>query len=291
MTNSPTQIAIGDCAQLACLFEVTAPKAGNVRPGREFADLRCIDFWESAAAIKPILEQAPSQGVGQTVLKAIQATRAVVSSNTNLGIVLLLAPLAAVPRDQSLRAGIGSILKASTVQDSRQVFDAIRLVKPGGLGRVSDQDVVSEPTLPLRQIMALAADRDLVARQFAHDFEDVFDYGVPALLDGFQRFGNHGDAIVFTQLTILSRFGDSLILRKRGPDEAAIARTMAQGVLDAGWPKAESGREAFEAFDAWLREFGNARNPGTSADLVTACLFASFRDNVIAFDSPFDLDS
>jgi triphosphoribosyl-dephospho-CoA synthase len=279
MTNSPTQIAIGECARLACRFEVTAPKAGNVRPGREFADLRCVDFWESAEAIKPIFEQAPSQSVGQTVLEALQATRAVVSSNTNLGIVLLLAPLAAVPRDQSLRAGIGSVLGVLKVEDSRQVFEAIRLVKPGGLGRVSDQDVVAEPTLPLRQIMALAAERDLVASQYANDFEDVFDCGLPALLDGFQRFGNLQDAIVFTHLTFLCSFGDSLILRKRGREEAASARAMACGVLNAGWPTTESGREAFEAFDAWLREFGNARNPGTSADLVTACLFAEFREN------------
>ncbi len=202
-----------------------------------------------------------------------------VSSNTNLGIVLLLAPLAAVPRHQSLRGGIGNVLNALTVEDSRQVFEAIRLVKPGGLGRVSDQDVVAEPTLPLRQIMALAAERDWVARQYANDFEDVFDCGLPALLDGFRRFDNLDEAIVFTQLTLLSRLGDSLILRKRGLEEAAAARDMAKGVLDAGWPTTHLGREAFETFDAWLREFGNARNPGTSADLVTACLFAEFREN------------
>src|SRR4051794_26068846 len=111
------QLSIGECARLACIYEVNARKAGNVRPGRDFADLCCDDFRQSASAIAPIFERAETQSVGQTALAAIQATRAVVSSNTNLGIVLLLAPLAAVPRSVTLRAGIGKVLADLTVED------------------------------------------------------------------------------------------------------------------------------------------------------------------------------
>ncbi len=101
------------------------------------------------------------------MLDAIRATRRVVATNTNLGIVLLLAPLAAVPRDNRCAQGIPAVLDALTVEDARDVFAAIRLASPGGLGQAAEQDVADEPSLPLRQIMALAADRDLVARQYA----------------------------------------------------------------------------------------------------------------------------
>jgi triphosphoribosyl-dephospho-CoA synthase len=152
------------------------------------------------------------------------------------------------------------------------------LAKPGGLGHVPEEDVFGEPTLPLRQVMALAADRDLVARQYANDFHDVLDVGVPALIEGQSRFQTLEQAIIFTQLTMLSHYRDSLILRKRGADDADQARRLAEEVLKAGWPDTASGRDAFAAFDVWLTEQGNGRNPGTSADVVAACLFAALRD-------------
>lgn len=266
----------GQCVNLACLWEVTARKAGNVHRGRDFAGLHFTDFLASAAAIAPVFERADRQSVGATALQAIQATRALVSTNTNLGIVLLLAPLAAVPRSQFLRSGVEAILAALDIEDTRQVFAAIRLAEPGGLGKVAAEDVAAEPTMPLRAVMALAAERDLVARQYANGFQEVFDVGVPALMVACTRLGNLEDAIVFTQLTLLAQFPDSLILRKRGPHEADQARFLARVVLDRGWPNTHSGQAAFADFDTWLCD---GRNPGTSADLVTACLYAVLRDN------------
>jgi triphosphoribosyl-dephospho-CoA synthase len=274
--------SLAECVRLACVWEVTAPKAGNVHPGRDFADLRFADFLLSADAVAPVLGRAPDQPVGQTVLEAIQATRRVVSTNTNLGIVLLLAPLVAVPGPLSLRAGLPAVLAALSVEDSRQVFAAIRLARPGGLGQASAQDVRDEPTLPLGQIMALAADRDLVARQYVTGFGDVFNLGVPALLDGLQRLGSRNEAIVFAHLTLLSELSDSLIARKRGVEEADEARRLAAAVLRAGWPRTAPGKAAFAVLDAWLTAAGNGRNPGTSADLVTAALFVALRENWIS---------
>jgi len=281
------ELSAGQCAHLACVWEASACKAGNVHRGRDFADLAFTDLLASAAAVAPVLDRAAGRSVGQTVLDAITATRALVSINTNLGIVLLLSPLAAVSRSQSLRQGIGSILAALDSSDAGRVFAAIRLARPGGLGKVSAQDVADDPTLPLQQVMALAADRDLVARQYANDFQDVFEVGVPALLEGLGRFGNLEQSIVFTQLTFLSRYRDSLILRKRGGEEADQAQAMAQGVLQAGWPKKDTGRTAFAAFDSWLTALGNKRNPGTSADLVAACLFSALREKQIQLPMTF----
>src|SRR5262249_23725291 len=158
----------------ACIVEATARKPGNVHRLRDFADLSYPDFLLSAAAIAPVLESAPSRGVGATVLEAVRATRDVVATNTNLGIVPRLVPLASVPDGSDLRRGVESVLEGLTVEDARSVFAAIRLANPGGLGKADSQDVADEPTMPLRSIMALAAARDGVARQYALGYPDVF---------------------------------------------------------------------------------------------------------------------
>jgi triphosphoribosyl-dephospho-CoA synthase len=284
-------MTLGECVQRACVWEATARKAGNVHRSRDFARLRYTDFLTSAAAIAPVFDRADRQSVGQTVLDAIRSTRALVATNTNLGMVLLMAPLAAVPASQSLRDGVPAVLAALNVEDARQVFAAIRLAEPAGLGHVAAEDVSGEPTLPLRQIMALAAERDLVARQYAKDFQDVFELGIPALLDGRQRLGNLEEAIIFTHLTFLAQFPDSLIARKCGKEEADEARRLALRVLEAGWPETASGQTAFAALDSWLTALGNARNPGTSADLVAACLFAALREKWITDASFFTRQS
>lgn len=279
--------SLGQCVRLACVWEATARKAGNVHPGRDFPNLSFADFLASAEAIAPVFERAGHESVGQTVLDAVRATRAVVATNTNLGIVLLLAPLAAVPRWQTLAEGVPAILAALDVEDARRVFAAIRLANPGGMGKVAAEDVDAEPTLPLREIMALAAERDMVARQYVNCFREVLGVGVPALVLGLNRFGNLEEAIIFSQLTFLAEFPDSLIARKRGMEEADQARCHALRVLQAGWPDTTAGRDAFAQFDGWLTALGNARNPGTSADLVTASLFAALRESRIAPSVPF----
>ena len=265
----------------ACMWEVSARKAGNVHPHRAFSDLNIDDFLNSALAIAPLFADAGRQQVGGLVLRALQATRRVVHTNTNLGIVLLLAPLAVGRRDRPLGQAVVEVLENLTVEDSRQVYEAIRLAQPGGMGQVAEEDVHRAPTLPLRQVMALAQKRDLIACQYVNGFQEVLHEGLPALLHGLNEWGNLEDAIVGTHLELLAHHPDSLIVRKCGIAMAEDASRRAQGVLNAGWPLSEAGQQAFAAFDAWLCEDGNRRNPGTSADLVTACIFAALRDNEI----------
>src|SRR3954447_13466350 len=115
MNYLPDPLPIGAAATLACLYEVTARKPGNVYPGADFDETTSYAaFVASAVVIGPIIEQTPAVGVGQTVLDAVRATREAVGTNTNLGTLLLLAPLAAVPRDTSLEAGIGKTLDGLT---------------------------------------------------------------------------------------------------------------------------------------------------------------------------------
>ena len=95
MADSVPSLSIGQCATMACMLEATAAKPGNVHRGADFDDLTYLDLLMSGVAIAPAMEAAASgTSVGKTILDAVRATRAVVDTNTNLGIVLLLAPLA-----------------------------------------------------------------------------------------------------------------------------------------------------------------------------------------------------
>jgi triphosphoribosyl-dephospho-CoA synthase len=266
---------VGLWAQVACVWEATARKPGNVTRFHDFEDATYLDFVLSAAAIAPVMATASQRRVGQTVLEAVRATRQVVRGNTNLGIVLLLAPLAAVHPGDDLRAGVGKVLSALDVEDCRRVYEAIRLAAPGGLGKVTEQDVAGEPTHSLREAMALAAGRDMVARQYANGFAEVFDDGVPVLTEGLTQTGSLEGAIIATHLHLMARHPDTLIARKCGLEVAEEAARRARQVLDLRWPSRREGWAAFGELDAWLRAPGHARNPGTTADLVTACLFAA----------------
>jgi triphosphoribosyl-dephospho-CoA synthase len=286
---------IGLWAQVACVWEVTARKPGNVTRFHDFEDTTYLDFVLSAAAIAPVMAAACQRRVGQTVLEAVRATRQVVRNNTNLGIILLLTPLAAVPQGDDLRAGVGRLLANLDVEDSRRVYEAIRLAAPAGLGKVEDQDVSQEPTTPLREVMMLAADRDLIARQYADSFAEVFDDGVPALVAGLEQTGSLEGAIIAAQLVLMARHPDTLIARKCGRIVAEEAAQRARQVLDAGWPQQREGRNSLDTLDSWLRAEGHSRNPGTTADLVTACLFAALRQGQItlpcAHPWPAEFDS
>lgn len=276
----------GRLAQLACVLEVLAPKPGNVHRNLDLPDLHLFDFLASALAIEEPLDRASVDGVGAAVEGAIESTRRLVSTNTNLGIVLLLAPLAAVPEGVDLREGVASVLSATTVDDARSVYRAIRRAQPGGMGSVPEQDLADEPTLPLRDVMALAADRDLVARQYTNGFREVFDDAQPALRRSLALGHRLESAIIGAHLTLLSRHPDSLIVRKAGNAAAEDVSRRARELLDAGWPDAPDSAARLEAFDRWLRDPCRRLNPGTTADLVTASLYASLRDGTIPLPHP-----
>lgn len=271
----------GALAQVACLLEATARKPGNVHRFRDFSDSHYLDFGLSALAIGPALDRARAVGVGAAVLAAVVATRALVATNTNLGMILLLAPLAAVPDGEPLAPGVERVLAATTVDDARHVFDAIRRAGAGGLGTAPEQDLGAEPTVTLRDAMRLAAGRDSVARQYASGFEDVLGLALPRLSAALGAGAPLETAIVSTHLNVLARLPDTLIARKRGRAEAEEASRLASAVLARGWPRDPSGVRLCVEFDRWLRAEGHARNPGTTADLVAAALFAALRDGLI----------
>ena len=290
MIGTPPPIDIGALAQLACLLEVNAPKPGNVSPRGDFDDTTYDDFVASSAAINTALGTAGSRPLGKTILLAIEATRAVTATNTNLGIVLLFAPLARAAAAitsggnwtdrriidrQRLRRALADVLVSTTVDDARHAYAAIRLASPGGLGSTSQQDVAAEPTIPLTEAMRLAADRDGIAREYVTDFHATFELGAPAL-DAAHRDGlDWSDAIVETFLTLLATYPDTHIGRRADADLAAIVSAQARDALGAGGVRSPSGRAAIERMSIALRGERNRANPGTTADITAAAIFVS----------------
>ncbi|AMV24671.1 triphosphoribosyl-dephospho-CoA synthase [Gemmata sp. SH-PL17] len=275
----------------ACVWEATSRKVGNVHRFADFADTSYLDFVLSAGAIMGTLGNAAStRRVGETINFAVRHVREAVGTNTNLGIILLLAPLAStweVTNVPEGRAELSRLLARLSIEDAQQVYQAIRIAKPGGLGDAPEQDVRDEPTVTLLEAMKLAADRDMVARQYANDFADVFDFGVPAFLDALARFGSVEAAIIDSQLRWLAQYPDSLIARKNGPAVAEDVQKRAAEVLRLGGIATPDGRAAGVVLDKHLRSDGNKLNPGTTADLITACLFVALRENKVTPSAPF----
>tara|TARA_R110002072_G_scaffold287242_2_gene452724 strand:+ start:72000 stop:72893 length:894 start_codon:yes stop_codon:yes gene_type:complete len=272
-------VNLQECVHRACLLEATSRKPGNVHPGESFEHIAYEDFVASAEAIAPVLARAADIGVGRSILDAVRATRAVCEHNTNLGIILLLAPLTAVPLDTTLSEGIPGVLSGLTQEDAAYVFEAIRLAQPRGLGSADSEDVsTSSPTGTLTEVMTLASSRDAVAKQYASGFETVLEFGVSSLIASGRFEEDWEQTIVHLHLSLLARDGDTDIARKCNSIDAREVVRRARSVLRAGWPMAMEGRMRIREFDRWLRAKGSQRNPGTTADLVTAGVFAVLRD-------------
>jgi triphosphoribosyl-dephospho-CoA synthase len=272
----------GFLAEAACILECSAPKAGNVHKARDFADATYEEFIASAKAIAAAMSRARSNGVGWTVLEAVKRTRWAVGKNTNLGIILLLSPLAAVdPECSDFKKGVQEVLDRLSVEDCKLAYEAIRLANPGGLGSTTEQDVRSQPEISLLEAMKIAADRDLIAYEYASGYRNVFDFASPAIGQRLEQCGSIETAIVGAHLQLMACLPDSLIARKRGRAEAELAASRAKRVLDLGWPDVRA-KEAFEEFDHWLRSEGSSRNPGATADLIAAALYVLLKKGRVA---------
>jgi triphosphoribosyl-dephospho-CoA synthase len=272
------------CAYLdACTMELRALKPGNVHVHAAGHGMTAADFERSAeVSVEPLT--ATAMPVGRRIRDAVAATRAAVGCNTNLGIVLLAAPLIAAAETAAcggLRPALATSLAQLTVADAVLAYEAIRLAAPAGLGAAPDQDVAATPDVDLRQAMMLAAGRDRVARQYANDYADVFDVGVA----GLARAGRAGAApdwaTSLTYLDFLVAFPDSHVQRKHGKAAAERVRKEAVELRRAvGSRPREDAMAALLAFDRRLKSAG--LNPGTSADLTVASLLAAKCEDMLA---------
>jgi triphosphoribosyl-dephospho-CoA synthase len=259
--------------QLACLLEVSAAKPGSITPAHDFADTTYADMVRSALALGPVF--APNRvlrrSVGELIADGVEATAQVAPANTNLGIVLLFAPLAraAVTRqaDEPLRSAVERTLARLDVEDAVAAFAAIARANPGGLGEAPEHDVRAPARVSLREAMAAAAHRDSIASEYATRYSIVFDTGMPLLDDALRRGLSTLDAIVSLHVGLLASHPDTLIERKAG---AAAARAVTGAAREV-----RAGTRPLAAFDASLRGADNRLNPGTTADLVAGTLLAA----------------
>jgi triphosphoribosyl-dephospho-CoA synthase len=280
MPRRPDTVA--GAAQLACVLEASAEKPGNITPSHDFADTSYEDMLRSGIALGPELGRAGERGVGETVLAAVRASRQAAGANTNLGIALLLAPLArAALTDVPLRERLGEVQGALTVDDARAAYAAIRLAGAAGLEERVEHDVRDEPGVTLREAMAVAAQRDTIAAEYVSDHAVTFELGLPVLAGALNDGLPAREATVELALRLLAAVPDTLIARKRGPEAAESVSEGARAVLATGGVRAAAGRTALAAFDASLRRDGHALNPGTTADLVTAVLFVALLEGVL----------
>lgn len=240
------------------------------------------DFAQSAAVAAPAIA-ALEPGVGGRVLKAVRATQRAVGQNTNLGILLLCAPLAEAflveAAQPDLRSATCRVLEQLDLADARAVFAAIRLANPGGLGRAARYDVSEEPTVGLIEAMRSAADRDRIAWNYACGFADIFDRGLPwwRRAQALGREPVHACTEVY--LAFLASIPDTHIARKHGAAVAEAVRQRAEPLSRAFGAAANpsSLTAALLAFDAELKAAGI--NPGTSADLTVATVFAALLED------------
>ena len=272
------------CFVRACELDVAVRKPGNVSQASPGHGMQAAMFLASAqAAAGPLFTSG--RRVGERVEGAVAATLAVAGCNTNLGIVLLCAPIALAIEQQpragtpaALQAAMATVLDGLDLDDARAAYRAIAQAQPGGLGTAPAQDVRAAPSVDLRSAMALAADRDFIARQYRDGYADLFDlaFRPPLVLAWPAASDGPPDAATVAgvqrlYLACLSRFADAHIVRKHGEAVAQTVMTAAQG-----WrARAEAGAvlDADPAFIAWDIALKAARiNPGTSADATVAAL-------------------
>jgi triphosphoribosyl-dephospho-CoA synthase len=265
----------------ACLAELDALKPGNVHRYANDPRMSIADFETSARAAAPAIAM-PMIAVGTRIRLGVEATVNVVGHNTNLGIVLLAAPLASAALDPGpgdLRGKLAKVLAGLTVEDAVEAYAAIRCAGPGGLGQAPRHDVGAEPAVTLLEAMVEAEARDRIAWNYTHDFADIFITGLPALDRALSRRPSLPLATTVVYLGFLGSIPDTLIARKFGTGQAEQVRQdaaiLAKALVEAADPDALV--PDLMMFDRALKERG--LNPGTSADLTVATLFAaSLRD-------------
>ncbi|MFK7794211.1 MAG: triphosphoribosyl-dephospho-CoA synthase [Gammaproteobacteria bacterium] len=267
--------------QQACLLELRALKPGNVGYHSSGHGMSVQQFELSAqASAEPLFSIC--DGVGKRVLKAVNATHDAVAENTNLGIILLVAPIAETliqsGHSLKLRNNLANVLADLSVEDAKYCYQAIQVAMPGGMGEVDDQDISMEPSVTLLEAMRLSADKDRIGYQYTNTFSDIFEHNLPIYREYQQKWGSQEWAATAVFLSQWLRVPDSLIIRKKGLLKAReisdMIAPLANQVLASRDPTDHI--SGLLSLDSELKDVGI--NPGTTADITVATLFVAMLD-------------
>jgi len=270
--------------QQACEMELQAFKPGNVSVYADGHDMTVADFRISAKVSADALCNR-GYSLGEKIYYAVQATKTAVACNTNLGIILLCAPLiqamSEIKPGVSLRQALHQVLITTTIDDADWVFKAITLAAPGGLGHADNQDVSEQPSITLIEAMRLASHKDRIALQYVSDYQDIFDFAVPIHYNAIIKSIPPEWAVVSVYAALLSHFPDSHIERKYGKQYSElVANRMSK--VSSELSKAGMPEQILPLLYSVDQEFkAKGLNPGTMADMTVATVFTVFLEEVI----------
>ncbi len=309
MMISPEQL--GELYRQACEVDVQAFKPGNVSVYSEGHDMTVADFRLSAkVSSEPLCN--PDYSLGEKIYYAVKATREAVGCNTNLGIILLCAPLiqaigqttawadillpakSAFPTSlwvtqddcmdaggrATLRQAVSKVISDTTIEDADWVFKAITLASPGGLGSSDQQDVNEKASVTLLEAMEIASAKDRIALQYLTGYKDIFNFAVLRYTEGFNRWGDRNWAAAAAYVDMLSQFPDSHIERKYGDQYSErVATKMAR--LSEELSKTDNPEQIKPLFFSLDQELKlDGINPGTTADMIVATVLTAFLEEL-----------
>lgn len=267
----------------ACRLEVRTLKPGNVHIFAAGHRMTVADFDLSADVSAPFIAD-PGLSVGDRVLKAVEATFAAVATNTNLGIILLCAPLAAAAErckeNASFAESVQKTLATLDHADAASVYRAIAAANPAGLGTDKAGDVRVGPPADwtLLDAMRAAAARDQIAQEYATGFATVLA-NARTFAEGVASGVAPENVLALLFLRRLAERPDTHIVRKHGPTLGHRVTARAAEILAAlnlqspGAIANSENRAHLLEFDAELKSWG--ANPGSLADLMCASVFAA----------------
>ena len=272
--------SLSDAVRWACILEATAPKAGNVHPSRSFDDLSFSDF-ASAAEISACAFESHPTCFSLAILTAAERVADRFNTNVNLGILLLLGPLiqaesasnGATNHVETWERTCEAVLQSLTGDDSKRLYRAINVARPGGMGRREELDLSEPPPERFLDAMEVAKDHDRIARNYCEGFRDLFQNVTPLLRECITEERDLLRGITIAQHRLLATGLDSLILRKFGPTVAKEVQLRARDSL-----KSDVNAVEFDRFLRGESEDNRTRlNPGTTADLIAASLYVLLR--------------
>lgn len=262
----------------ACVADVRLLGPGKAPVRRTDKHVSNADYQASAQAAGPALS-GYHRRVGDRVLAAVQATRCAVNKDTNLGILLLAAPLVhalLVDVDGiTLRERLTHVLANLDCEDANLVWRAVCLADPEGAPEHPMSLACHAAGLTLRQVMEAQAVNNRIAYQYAHDYTDIFAFSLPRLRQARARWQRSEWPLAMVYLGLMARFPDSDVVRSHGMDTAMTLCERVGPLSETLWnsPHPAAHRTALYAFYAEL-ERANIR-PRTSADLAVATLLAA----------------
>ena len=270
---------LSNAFKVACMAELEALKPGNVHIFADGHGMTVQDFILSAEATAEVIA-LPALSLGMRILTSVQATQNAVKTNTNLGIILLCAPLihAAVvvdsqPNTLTFSQALEFVLANTTIADAEHAFAAIRLANPAGLGTVTQHDVHQTATCTLLAAMQTAAGcnacQDMIAQQYTNNYAHIIQ-GLMHYQQVLARWQRPAWALTAVHLHFMAHYCDSHLVRKYGETLAKLVQSEALA-HESAFLKMVNPKHYMAPlldFDAALKKRG--LNPGTSADLTVA---------------------